>query len=221
MSRKSPKSPKLGGMRSKFEVQIAAYLKKRGIKYGYETAYLSYLQPVRSGHCEDCKSKRVAKRRKYTPDFEVGSTLLEGKGKFTSADRTKFISIKANHPTADIRFIFMRDNFLKKGSTVTYSEWATKQGFPWCIGPSIPDAWAKEFKCDKSISIEQKSSVTAGVRTSTPLRLQRPTLIRRWIGQSAGTVKPTSNQAAVKSCRSPSSRPSVVQSSSRKAKKCQ
>ena len=116
-------------MRSKFEERFATDLTARGIDYWYEPLRLRY-----------AKAPGV-----YTPDFwlrcAVGGILIETKGLFTSADRTKMIAVKRAHPDRDIRLVFQRaKNTLSKTSKTTYAMWAEKHGFLWAE-KVVPDAW--------------------------------------------------------------------------------
>lgn len=84
----------------------------------------------------------------YTPDFifERPSGIrmvVEAKGRFTSQDRTKMLQVMRSNPVEDIRFIFQRDNPIRKGSTTRNSDWALKNGFKFAIGEEIPDEWLK------------------------------------------------------------------------------
>lgn len=93
------------------------------------------------------ENKRVpyVKKHVYVIDYELpNGVILEVKGKFTASDRAKHKLIKEQHPELDVRFVFMRDNTLNKNSDTTYSEWATKYGFPWCIGPKVPKQWLQK-----------------------------------------------------------------------------
>jgi hypothetical protein len=113
--------------RSGFEDTIAKQLKGTGAKY--EPFYIEYTP---------------TKKRRYTPDFVLpNGVLIETKGRFSASDRTKHLYIQAQHPEYDIRFVFMRDNFLNKKSDTTYTEWATKHGFKSAVG-AVPKEWLKE-----------------------------------------------------------------------------
>lgn len=113
--------------RSKFEGRVAAALDSAGAAFLYECSRLPYVT-----------------ERTYTPDFELpNGVILEAKGFFKPADRTKMIAVKKAHPELDIRFVFQANNRLSKSSKTTYGAWADKHGFPWCIGPTIPESWLK------------------------------------------------------------------------------
>jgi Phage endonuclease I len=78
--------------------------------------------------------------RTYTPDFAIGTILIETKGRFTSADRSKMLAVKAAHLELDIRLLFMRDQPIRKGSKTRYSDWCVKHGFQYAIG-AVPPEW--------------------------------------------------------------------------------
>lgn len=117
--------------RSGFEDRIEAQLKKNKTKYKYEPYGLQYKVPERSA--------------KYFPDFEIttrsGKTILiESKGRLTSQDRKKMLLVMEANPEVDLRMVFMRDNYIRKGSKTKYSDWATKNNIPFAIG-EIPREW--------------------------------------------------------------------------------
>lgn len=111
--------------RSGLEQKTANSLERENVPYLYEAEKLDYVIHAR-----------------YTPDFILSNGVyLECKGFLCPADRRKMIAVKAAHPDKDIRFVFQRDNYLAKGSKTKYSDWATKNGFPFCIFPHIPTDW--------------------------------------------------------------------------------
>lgn len=81
-------------------------------------------------------------QRKYKPDFILpNGVILEVKGYFTGADRSKHLRVREAHPELDIRFVFMNaNNKLNKRSKTTYAEWCDKKGFKWCHR-NIPKSW--------------------------------------------------------------------------------
>tara|TARA_R100000995_G_C3478232_1_gene122251 strand:+ start:296 stop:757 length:462 start_codon:yes stop_codon:yes gene_type:complete len=85
--------------------------------------------------------------RKYTPDFLLpNGILIETKGRFTPADRLKHLTIKKQHPSLDIRFVFTNSKSkLRKGSTTTYADWCSKHGFMYA-DKDVPESWIKERK---------------------------------------------------------------------------
>lgn len=107
--------------RSKFEMQVAKWLRKKKIKFGYETDVFPFVQP--------------AKERKYTPDFklQMAGVFVECKGKLTKEDRDKILWARDQNPNLRLIVLFQRaDNFLRKGSKTRYRDWADKHGIEWC-----------------------------------------------------------------------------------------
>lgn len=83
----------------------------------------------------------------YIPDFRLANGILvEAKGYFKPADRTKMLLVKKQNPQADIRFLFQRANnkLTKAKNSIAYWQWAERHGFEWAEGERIPDAWFKE-----------------------------------------------------------------------------
>jgi len=117
-------------VRSKLEKNVADALTDAGVKYEYETQKLYYTVPE--------------KAHEYTPDFFIPNTdwVLEAKGLLDSDTRKKMLHIARSNPFADIRFVFQRDNPIRKGSKTKYSDWATKNGFKWAIG-TVPKEWLR------------------------------------------------------------------------------
>lgn len=111
-------------MRSGFEKTISKLLKKNKVRFTYETLSLEYV---------------VA--RKYKPDFICNDIIIEAKGRFTGADRTKLLKIKERYPDLDIRLWFMQDNWMTKKKLMRYSDWARKHGFPYHVGLKFPKKW--------------------------------------------------------------------------------
>ena len=118
---------KTGQYKSRAEDLVAKQLRRRRVKAMYEDTELEYIVI-----------------RKYIPDFTVthnGRTIfVEVKGYLRPEDRGKMISVKKCNPNHDIRLVFMADNKLNKKSNSRYSDWATRHGFPYCIG-KIPREW--------------------------------------------------------------------------------
>lgn len=116
--------------RSKYEQEIAKALTKAKIKFEYEPLAMTY-QVTRT----------------YTPDFWIlkGNArplVIEAKGYFTSADRTKTLKIRDKYPLLDLRLLFQNANVrLSKKSKTTYGQWAERNGIPWAQGPTIPTWW--------------------------------------------------------------------------------
>ncbi len=82
------RSRRSNGYRSLFEERLALGLQKRGVDFSYETERFNYTVV-----------------HHYTPDFILANgVLVEVKGYFTSADRTKHLKVRECNPTLDIRF---------------------------------------------------------------------------------------------------------------------
>lgn len=129
--------------RSGFENSFSEFLKGHSIAFEYEKHTLAYVKEI----CQHCGE--ITKTGKYTPDFVIerkkGKRLIvETKGRFTSQDRTKMLNVKKSNPEEDIRIVFQRDNAIRKGSKTTYTDWATKNGFPSHIGKTMPLDWLRK-----------------------------------------------------------------------------
>ena len=111
--------------RSRFEAEVAASMRHRGISFGYETMRLDY-----------------AIHAIYTPDFVLpNGVIVEAKGAFSQADRRKMLAVQGHHPDLDIRLLFQRADNRITGGRLTYRQWADRHGFPWAEGV-VPSAWA-------------------------------------------------------------------------------
>lgn len=88
---------------------------------------------------------RVESNHNYIPDFTITRTngekvYVEAKGYLRPADMTKMKLVKAQHPELDIRFVFYKDQKIPRARNLKYTDWATKNGFPYSIG-IIPVEW--------------------------------------------------------------------------------
>lgn len=118
------------GYRSGLEVSVAQNLKNADVEFDYEEINLLYTET-----------------RVYIPDFILPkqAIVIEAKGLFDSADRSKLINVKKAYPNLDIRLIFNNAGArLSKGSKTTYGGWCDKQGFPYC-SKTIPDDWLRHI----------------------------------------------------------------------------
>lgn len=115
-------------VRSGFEAKVVEQLRKKKVKFEYETLKLKYTVPE-STHT-------------YTPDFYIPGTkvIIEAKGKFDPDTRKKMLNIRESNPDLDIRILLMRDNPIRKGSKTKYSTWCERNGFQYAIG-EVPDEW--------------------------------------------------------------------------------
>ncbi|MCF0158125.1 MAG: hypothetical protein HUJ83_06395 [Veillonella sp.] len=117
--------------RSNYESRVKKNLEKSGVDFEYESLRIPY------------ETKHY-----YKPDFVLpNGVIVEAKGLFLPEDRSKHLAIQKQHPELDIRFIFMRDQYIDtKTKANKYSEWCKKNGFQYHIGEVIPKAWLTEKK---------------------------------------------------------------------------
>jgi hypothetical protein len=96
-----------------------------GAPFDYETLKLKYTR--------ECV---------YTPDFILpNGVIIEAKGYWLPADRTKHLRVRECNPEMDIRFCFQNaHNTLNKKSKTTYGDWCDKHGFLWAH-KTIPKEW--------------------------------------------------------------------------------
>lgn len=136
MTTRRARATEFGGTRyrSGYEAEIARALRAAKVSFGYESQLLFY----ETAHT-------------YTPDFHVetasgGSILIEAKGYFTAADRTKLLAVREANPDADIRLLFQnaKARLTRARGSKSYGEWATSKGFKWAQGTSVPAAWINE-----------------------------------------------------------------------------
>ena len=112
--------------RSKFEAGVAARLNKRSVSFSYESLVLDYTW-----------------EGKYKADFILpNGVIVETKGFFSPNDRRKMLCVKAQHPHLDIRLCFQnaKEKISRAKKSITYGQWATRNGFKWSSG-TIPDDW--------------------------------------------------------------------------------
>ncbi|GAB5503473.1 hypothetical protein [Pyruvatibacter sp.] len=110
-------------LKAKFEVAAADTLIAFGIDAEdiYESMSLPYIRPARKVN--------------YKPDWPLpNGIIVETKGRFTAADRTKHQLVKRAHPHLDIRFIFYNNpevTKLSKNSRTTVADWCRKNDIPF------------------------------------------------------------------------------------------
>lgn len=108
--------------RNKFEKAIFDFLKKKRIKFQYESEKIPY---VLHGN--------------YIPDFVLslkdGIRLIEAKGHFRPEAKRKMVAVKQQHPELDLRILF----YSHKDKDI---RWAERYGFPYAI-QEIPKDWLK------------------------------------------------------------------------------
>lgn len=115
--------------RSGFESKVKANLEKAKVPFEYETMRVPYTTT-----------------HYYKPDFILSNGIIvEAKGLFLPEDRSKHLAIKKQNPELDIRFLFMRDNYISnKTKANKYSDWCKKNNFKYHIGTAIPKKWIEE-----------------------------------------------------------------------------
>jgi hypothetical protein len=135
------------GFRSGLEDTVAAQLQAFGIPYEYETLTLPY-QP---------------KLATYRPDFVLrNGIIVETKGRFVTADRSKHKLIKLQHPDLDIRFVFSNSRTrISKQSQTTYGQWAEYSGFQYA-DRTIPRVWLEEPLNIKSLRAIERLRLASG-----------------------------------------------------------
>lgn len=119
------------GFRSKYEGQVSESLSSRAPDAKYEAVRIPY---------------QVIRNTFYVPDWILPkqAIVLEAKGWFRPADRTKMLLLKQQYPALDIRLVLQTpQKRLTSKSRTTYAAWCEQHGFPWCKGPELPPDWLK------------------------------------------------------------------------------
>jgi len=118
------------GYRSGFEERIASSLEARKMAFAYEPGTVKYL---------------IHRHTRFRPDFVLpNGIVIEVKGWFQSADRTKHLRLREEHPQIDLRFVFANSRqLLNKASKTSYGLWSEKHGFKYAH-KDIPDEWLTE-----------------------------------------------------------------------------
>jgi hypothetical protein len=100
-------------LRSKFEEDVS----RKYPELEYEVDKLSYVVP--------------SKKRTYNPDWKIRERVyIETKGKLDRETTEKMLLVKEQNPDATIYILFQRgSNKIRRGSKMTYLEWAKKNGF--------------------------------------------------------------------------------------------
>ena len=130
-----------GSYRSGLEEKIQTQLAEAKIKAQYEPGRIPYTVAPKT----------------YTPDFILpNGIVIETKGYFLPADRTKHLAIKAQHPNIDLRFVFQNPKQrLNKTSRTTYEAWCVQHGFIYAA-KWIPQTWLDEPPDDTKIAAVQE-----------------------------------------------------------------
>lgn len=131
------------GYRSGLEELVAEQLKEHGIEFTYEGYPLKYEVPARLA--------------KYTADFVLpNGIIIETKGRFVTADRTKHRLIREQFPDLDIRFVFSNPNAtIGKKSKTTYAMWCERLGIPFAKR-LIPEEWLRERPLKKRLDAAKR-----------------------------------------------------------------
>jgi len=121
--------------RSKLEVSVVKllYAARRTLKKAFTFKYESEGIPY------------TLSERMYVPDFVIeradGSVVyIEVKGYLDNDATRKMRAVKACNPDKVFVFLFAKDNPIRKGAKMKYSDWAEKNGFDWAIG-EVPKRW--------------------------------------------------------------------------------
>jgi len=112
--------------RSGLEVRVAQQLEAAKVKFKYESEGLEYILPSRV----------------YVPDFILtkSGVYIEAKGYLDRETQLKMLAVKAAHPDKTFVFLFSRDNPIRKGAKMKYSDWCVKYGFDYAI-KEIKSEW--------------------------------------------------------------------------------
>ena len=111
------RSIRTGKYRSRFEALIALQLD--GVRHEYEPKKQKLNYVV---------------EKKYQPDFWIPAhnLLVETKGYFPQADRTKMVAVQRSNPGVRLLLVFQNaSQRLSSRSSMTYAKWAEKNGFEW------------------------------------------------------------------------------------------
>ena len=86
----------------------------------------------------------------YTPDFPIvtrsGKKIyVEAKGRFDQERRRAMRWGRKCNPDMDLRFLFQNANTkIHARAKLTLGEWATREGFEWASGTTVPESWLDE-----------------------------------------------------------------------------
>lgn len=142
-----PRQKNKNKYRSKFEARFAKFLERLGIIFCFEKAKIPFIVPAQNrtytpDFIYDPRKKSPVDPKKFLTLEELkGKIIIETKGLLTTADRKKMLLVKEQHPDLDIRFVFMQDKPLYKGSKTRYSDWCKKHDFKYHIGEEPPKRW--------------------------------------------------------------------------------
>lgn len=124
---------KKAAYRSGYEKKVAKHLEDLGVPFEFESEKIPYTQP--------------ATDKKYLPDFKLTNGIyIEAKGIWDAPSRKKMVWVIEQNQDKDIRMLFQRNNYLRKGSKTTYGAWCDKRGIKWAVSSSgaVPESWINE-----------------------------------------------------------------------------
>lgn len=117
-----------GAHRSGLEDRVIEPLKVLKVPYAYEQYSIKFTPAIRT----------------YTPDLVLENGLIiEIKGLFLSADRSKHKWIRKQYPHLEIRFVFQSARTKVEGGSVSNAEWCKKNGFQYAE-KFIPREWLND-----------------------------------------------------------------------------
>lgn len=105
---------------------LAAKSQALGLKLSYEPHKIPYT--IEGQYLPDFLLEFPSGHRRY----------IETKGYLRRQDIVKMTAVRRKNPRLDIRIFFMQDKIIS--GKMTYSRWAEKLGYPYCIG-EIPEDW--------------------------------------------------------------------------------
>jgi hypothetical protein len=152
---------KKAAYRSGYEKKVAKHLEDLGVPFEFESEKIPYTQP--------------ATDKKYLPDFKLANGIyIEAKGVWDSSSRKKMVWVIEQNPDKDIRMLFQRNNYLRKGSKTTYGAWCDKRGIRWAVSSSgaVPESWINE-KPRVSSETKKPSGVDKPVKKETKRRTKK------------------------------------------------
>lgn len=130
-------------MRSQYELDQANRLAENEIFFTYEAEQISYNAEVYNAVCNTCGGADCVSARLYTPDFyfPVTGIFAETKGRFDQPSRKKMKAV-CTQSERDVRMVFMRDNYLTKKKSMSYTRWCELNGINAAVG-DIPLEWGR------------------------------------------------------------------------------
>ena len=121
--------------------------KKPALKGGFEHALYEQFK-WRKNVAYESEAIKYFIPKVYKPDLVI--TLKDGskryveiKGWFRPEDVLKMQHVKNCNPEMDIRILFAKDNPIRTGAKMKYSDWCVKYGYRFHVGDSIPKDWFK------------------------------------------------------------------------------